>query len=566
MLLLLVLATAGYGLFKFTSRKTTPALLFHEMTMTRLTNNGNTVSAAISPDGNYVVYVVSGAERPGLWLKHLPTMSDTQIVPASDGLLNAPVFSPDGNYVYYVRSQPGSERGTMYRVGVLGGSPRKMIEDVDPSVIAFSPDGRKLAFLGTPISLMVASADGTDVKTVNRHQGGPWFGTVAWSDNYMIATSVGHYTRESLYMNLSAVSAINGEEHVISSPWPRISGLASVADGSGFVVSAKDQRSNPSQIWQLFYPTAEAHRITNDLNDYFGISLTRDSSALVTVQSQTTSNIWLVQPGGENSAKQIITAGNSPSWTPDGKIAYHASPTGKQDLWVSETDGSAQRQISFDANDYRRPIVTPNNRYIVFNFFRDGLPFIARIDRDGGNLKVLTSDIGGAAPFDISPDSLWVVYSDFAKDGIWKISLDGGEPVLLTTDYYQRDFAPAISPNGKLIASYNLDRPDGALRIAIHPFAGGGPIKILQIPWTKDLTQDFISPLRWTRDGRAITYINARDDVFNIWNQRLDGSPPEQLTHFTSDKIFWFDWSRDGKRLVLARGSIARNAILIKGK
>jgi Tol biopolymer transport system component len=361
------------------------------------------------------------------------------------------------------------------------------------------------------------------------------------------------------------VSAINGEEHVISSPWPRISGLAALADGSGFVVSAKDQRSNSSQIWRLVSATGEPQRITNDLNDYFGISLTSDTSALVTVQSQTTSNIWIVQPGHESSAKQIITGGNSPSWTPDNKIAYHSSPTGKQDLWLSETDGSGQQQLSFDATDNRRPIVTSNNRYIVFDFFRDGVPFIARVDRDGGNLKVLTSDIGGTAPFDVSPDGVWVVYSDFTKGGIWKVPVEGGDPVPLTTDYYQRDFAPAISPDGKLIASYNRDRPDGAVRIAIHPFAGGGPIRILQIPRAKDLTQDFISPLRWTRDGRAVTYIDARDDVFNLWNQPLDGSPPEQLTHFTSDKIFWFDWSRDGKQLVLARGTIARNAILIKG-
>ena len=564
-LLMAVLAVAGgYGLFKLTSRKT-PALLFNEMTMTRLTSGGRTVGAAISPDGKYVAYVISGSEKPGVWVKHLATMSDTQIVPAGEALYSAPIFSPDGNYVYYVQSQPNSERGTMYRVGVLGGSSRKMIDEVDPSVIAFSPDGKKLAFLRSSISLMVANADGTDVRTLNRHQGGAGFGALAWSDNNMIATSQGHYTRESFYMNLSVVSAVNGEEHEISSQWPLISGLASLAAGSGLVMSAKDQRSGSSQIWRL-YPTGEAHKITNDLNDYFGISLTKDSSALVTVQAQTTSNIWIVQPGDENSAKQIITDSNSPSWTPDDKIAYHTGLTGKQDLWLSEADGSGQRQISFDVNDNRRPIVTPNNRYIVFNFFRDGRPFIGRIDRDGGNLKFLTSDIGGTAPFDISPDSMWVVYNDFTKGGIWKVSIDGGDPMLLTTGYYQRDFAPTISPNGKLIASYNRDRPDGALRIAIHPFGGGGePIKILQLPWTKDLAQGFIGPLRWTRDGRAVTYISARDDVFNLWSQSIDGSPPKQLTHFTSDKIFWFDWSRDGKKLVLARGTIARNAILIKG-
>jgi Tol biopolymer transport system component len=317
--------------------------------------------------------------------------------------------------------------------------------------------------------------------------------------------------------------------------------------------------SGPSQIWQLSYPTGEAHRITNDLNNYSGVSLTIDSSALVTVQSQTTSNIWIVEPGDESSAKQIITDGHSPAVTPDDKIAYHSSPTGKHDLWIAEADGSGQKQISLDSNDNWAPRVTSDNRYIVFNFFRDGHSFIGRTDRDGSNLKTLTGELGNAAPFDISPDSKWVVYNNYLRGGIWKVSIDGGDPVRLTYTYNY--VAPTISPDGKLIASYQSDLVQ---KIVIFPFAGGEPIKTFQ-PWNKNLTQEFFCPLRWTRDGHAVTYINARDDVFNLWSQSLDGTPPKQLTNFTSDRIFWFDWSRDGKRLVLARGTIAKNAILIKG-
>ena len=554
--LLIVVAMAGYWLFKSTSRKT-PRLLFHDMTMTRLTSNGRVVSAAISPDGKYVVYVLSGSDKPGLWLKHLATMSDTQILPAGDEpLYRTPIFSPDGNFVYYVQSRPNSYSGSMYRVGVLGGSPRKVIEEVWLSGIAFSPDGKKLAFQ-RPNSLVVANADGTDERTLIN---GAWFPMLTWSsDNKMIVTSVGHYTSESLSMNLSLVSSVNGEEHAIPSQWSFISGIASLPDGRGLLISAIEQMSGPSQIWQLSYPTGEAHRITNDLNNYSGVSLTIDSSALVTVQSQTTSNIWIVEPGDESSAKQIITDGHSPAVTPDDKIAYHSSPTGKHDLWIAEADGSGQKQISLDSNDNWAPRVTSDNRYIVFNFFRDGHSFIGRTDRDGSNLKTLTGELGNAAPFDISPDSKWVVYNNYLRGGIWKVSIDGGDPVRLTYTYNY--VAPTISPDGKLIASYQSDLVQ---KIVIFPFAGGEPIKTFQ-PWTKNLTQEFFCPLRWTRDGHAVTYINARDDVFNLWSQSLDGTPPKQLTNFTSDRIFWFDWSRDGKRLVLARGTIAKNAILIKG-
>jgi hypothetical protein len=38
---------------------------------------------------------------------------------------------------------------------------------------------------------------------------------------------------------------------------------------------------------------------------------------------------------------------------------------------------------------------------------------------------------------------------------------------------------------------------------------------------------------------------------------------PRQLTKFKSDLILRFDWSRDGKRLVLARGTLSSDVVLI---
>jgi hypothetical protein len=51
--------------------------------------------------------------------------------------------------------------------------------------------------------------------------------------------------------------------------------------------------------------------------------------------------------------------------------------------------------------------------------------------------------------------------------------------------------------------------------------------------------------------------------VSNIWGQPVAGGPPQQVTHFTSDEIFKFDWSPDG-RLALSRGSEPIDAVLIK--
>jgi hypothetical protein len=43
----------------------------------------------------------------------------------------------------------------------------------------------------------------------------------------------------------------------------------------------------------------------------------------------------------------------------------------------------------------------------------------------------------------------------------------------------------------------------------------------------------------------------------------VGGGPPRRLTDFKSDSIFWFDFSRDGRQLALARGTQISDVVLI---
>ena len=68
----------------------------------------------------------------------------------------------------------------------------------------------------------------------------------------------------------------------------------------------------------------------------------------------------------------------------------------------------------------------------------------------------------------------------------------------------------------------------------------------------------------WSSDGKSLTYIDTKDGVSNIWSQPVAGGPPKQLTHFNSGLIFYYAWSRDGKKLAIARGRKASDVVLIK--
>jgi hypothetical protein len=65
----------GFGSHKWLSRNKGPSL--QNMQITKLTDSGKAVDAAISPDGRYVVYARTEGEKQGLWLRQVATRSDT---------------------------------------------------------------------------------------------------------------------------------------------------------------------------------------------------------------------------------------------------------------------------------------------------------------------------------------------------------------------------------------------------------------------------------------------------------------------------------------------------------
>jgi Periplasmic component of the Tol biopolymer transport system len=183
------------------------------------------------------------------------------------------------------------------------------------------------------------------------------------------------------------------------------------------------------------------------------------------------------------------------------------------------------------------------------------------MDADGNNPKQLTSGNTESNFAQISPDGQWVIYTQIVSTGaqnVWKVSIDGGTPVQLTD---KDSLRPSISPDGKMIACWQIDnQPNPTWHIALIPFAGGPPLKLLEIPPGE--AASWGQPLFWSLDGSAVTYVDQLNAVNNVWSQPIDGGKPTQLTDFKSDQIFSFNWSRDGK-LVLSRGVSTSDVIMI---
>ena len=102
----------------------------------------------------------------------------------------------------------------------------------------------------------------------------------------------------------------------------------------------------------------------------------------------------------------------------------------------------------------------------------------------------------------------------------------------------------------------SLETPGSPVRLAVLPIEGG-PAKIFDAK--------FLLParMRWTPDGRSVTYIGREEGLTDIWSQPVAGGEPKRVTNFKADNIFSFDWSRDNK-LVISHGTSESDVVLIR--
>ncbi len=135
----------------------------------------------------------------------------------------------------------------------------------------------------------------------------------------------------------------------------------------------------------------------------------------------------------------------------------------------------------------------------------------------------------------------------------------GGDSSAAThlTDY--DSFAPSFSPDGKLVACI-FPREGSAkfARLDIINFETGQIIKSFEVP------AYIYRPARWTPAGDALLYTKSEKGASNLWKQNLNGGEPKQYTDFNSQSIYNCVFSRDGKRLFIARGDVKVNVVMLK--
>jgi Tol biopolymer transport system component/DNA-binding winged helix-turn-helix (wHTH) protein len=544
--------------------------LFSVTKITRLTPDLNVLSAAISPDGNYVAYDLAENGKHSLWVKDIKSGAASRIGPRMGYAYFDLIFSPDGTHLYYNTPQKNHPNRTIFRVPVVGGEPQKIAYDV-VSPLTFSPNQRRIAFIRSrprKSTLIVANADGSgEEQELTSRSGTAWFETwgsdLSWSpDGTRIVVCGGNFVDGKYRYELIEISVADGSERVIPTRnWNYLDDVAWLSDQSGLVVRARETQTSPWQIWHVSYSDGEIRRITNDLNDYDGLSLSANSRFLALKMARGNWNI-LSAPFENMSHAEQITSGKTASdgaygiaFTRDGKIIYTSPRDGNIDLWVSNPDGSEQHQLTKNAGEFNgAPRVTPDDRFIVFVSSRSGSRQIWRMDTDGGNPVQLTHSQTATNP-SLSPDSRWVYFTlvEVEKKMIAKISIEGGEPATVKP-LRSPVFVGPVSPDGNLMEiGFYDDTSAQPWKHGVMSLSNGEIMRVF----------DGIHVVEgWTEDSKSLIVLRDMNRS-NLWLQPIDGSEPRQLTKFDGGMIRSFAVSPGCKEIAISRGDPSAEAILI---
>ncbi|MCP9495265.1 MAG: protein kinase [Pyrinomonadaceae bacterium MAG19_C2-C3] len=545
----------------------------------KLTTTGNAVNAALSPDGKYVAFTTEEAGNQSLWVRQVAVANSVRIVPPAPVEYRGLTFSPDGTYIYYVaveKSEDGKPgRGDLYQVPALGGSSQRIIENV-ASPVSVSRDGERFAFVRRDAergkdALMIADKSGHDERQIAARE----FPTrlsvssaPAWFDNderiaFVVESS------DANGFNMQAIGTgikDNKEFSLTSGRWLDVGQILWLPRESSFLMAAQEEDSSFVQLWRVAYPNGEARKLTNDLSDYRGVSLSANADALVTVQRQTLTSVSLAPEAEPNRLTQITTGAGrffDLSWTPDNKILYASDASGSGDIWEMESDGTGQKQLTAGAGRNYAPVASADGGAIVFHSNRSGNWQIWRMNRDGSNPVQLTRGSEDSNWAQFTPDGRWIIYEQTGANtpvSIWKLELsEGSEPVRLTDQLSMR---PSVSPDGKRFAYWQQDGTANALwRLAVRSFDGAETVKLFQVPQSPT---NGATNVRWTQDGSAVMYLDYRDGTTILWRQKLDNSPPQKMLESPGNVLIHsFDLSPQNNQLVLSRGLRVNDVILI---
>jgi Tol biopolymer transport system component len=520
-----------------------------------------------TPDGKSIVYQMSSGATSEIHIMSWDGISDKKLSREENAREFVPVVSPDGSQISFFASYPG--HWALFLMNIDGGNQHTITDNtVFESIASWSPDSLSIAFTPwhntmAPPFIASVSSDGKRFRELTTRDvadrdpkyspGGNMIIFTCYDDSLpqictMKTDGTGRIAltskpggndnpvwspdgneiafvswRDSVDPNNCQGGDCNFDVHVMNSDGSNQRRVtdndaedwypAWSNDGAQIAfVSLRDEPRHPaecgdscnSEIYVMNKDGAEVRRVTNnsvpDWNPIWRPPVSEDSAKarstetsippaveigggrnqiVYWAQADSPVNIYLIGLQGESEVPITLGEGQSAAWSPDGsQVAFVDYTSNDQtEIFIMNADGSDRRQVTKSQNSSRDPAWSPDGEFIAYS---------------RGHLGIFMSDIHG-------------------ENEHLVVSGDG--------DYY----APSWSPDGKqIVFLVNQDQLSSTLFTVNRD---GSNVR------TITGSANWSSYPDWSPDGEWISFSSYRDDNWEIYIMKSDGSDQRRITY-----------------------------------
>ena len=557
-----VIIAAGLGLWVLSRTPWQNPLASAQFT--RYTDfEGSELDAAISPDGQFIVFL---SNRSGPYEAWLSQVGSGQFVNVSNGrieaLLNDEVrnvgLSPDGQI--WFRGDRTDSLGQRVGAGtvvapVIGGELRPLLDrGINP---VWSRDGSRLLYHepgpGDPI--FVADRNGRNPTRVHIAPPGIHSHYLNWSPDGRFIYFVGGIPPSE--MDVWRVPASGGTAERLTFHNSSVAYPVFIDDGTLLYRATAEDGSGP-WLYALDVERRATHRVALGVEQYLSIAASADGRRLVATVSNPIGGLWSAPVTtavvSESSTERVpvpaVTA-LSPRFGPN-YFLYLSSKEGARGLWRFQ-DGKATELLKpTEGGLLVPPSVSADGMQLAFTARVNGRGRLYAMNVDGTDVRAIADTLDVRDSPSWSPDGKWLVAA--AGDGLVKVPLDGGPPVRLVEGLVR---LPIWSPDGRFILYSEALQGPGYTVKGISPDGMPHPIPPL---WVRRGGDRY----RLLPDSKQVVYIGGDYGRQDFWLLNLETAARRQLTDLQPGfSIKGFDLSPDGKRILFDRIRENSDVVLI---
>lgn len=337
---------------------------------------GRAADPLYAPDGHSLYFVIG----PVVWMLPIspddePTGSPVRVTDAGSSWINGLALSADGKkFAYSVQTLTSNiwSLTLAAKMSEAAGNPKQVTNytDVRNSQPAFSPDGKKLAFIqflrGDRVTLWVADANGDNAAPTTAKGNVPnWFPD---GDQIEYVSSVENHWA------LWVTSLKKGNEHLLFSADKDIQYARLSPDGKQLAFNFADS-GGVLNLWTVPVSGGQSKQLTFD-KELAGFPCWSPDGKLIAYQMKRGDDSYLMIMPSEGGTPTQLTSGHGRSWpysfSPDGdKILFAGERDSVWNVWWVSLSTKQQKQLTnyTKPNAYvRYPAWSPLGNQIAYEY------------------------------------------------------------------------------------------------------------------------------------------------------------------------------------------------------